>query len=319
MIRRSPIATAPFLLSQWDRAEVTSQSLKSNHKSTFNVDFKRRVLYSSLMNNENGQTTGESIDELDQKGLPEKLALLRILRQRVDNVENGLVLPIHGVEQNIEFSDLAGTPGYQALSAGTPPEQSRDTTGTSPDNSANPAGTKRKRKITESPLDDLPLETQALILELMERLTLDAATLEITAQPPYGLGIATSRSSLGRFHKRHTTSRILRDRAEDASRAAKLLAEAKSTEDFTAAATELIKVRLLETATTPDGNPNHLLTLSRALERLRSFEFTERRLRLAESKAMGKKGAASHDTASASPAESKTSVPLVISPGTPSL
>jgi hypothetical protein len=143
----------------------------------------------------------------------------------------------------------------------------------------------------------LPVETQAIILEILERLSLADATIEVTSLPPYGLGIETSRSSLDRFHRRHVTARILRARSE-AGRTAKLLTEAKASEDFSGAATELMKVRLLETAAAPDANPNHLLALSRALDRLRAFEFTERRLRLAEAKSQGRTGA--------SPSESRT-------------
>jgi hypothetical protein len=197
----------------------------------------------------------------------------------------------------------AGTAEYQPLTGETQPEPSRNEAGTQPEYSDHSAGTdkpqpstetnlsnvssskNRKRPITESPLDELPSETQAAILKLLETLTLDAATLEITATPPYGLGIATSRSSLYRFHHRHTKATKIKTREQDAAETAKLIAEAKSAGDLSHTATHLIALRLLETAIVEDSNPSHLLALSKAIDRLRAVEHAERRLRLAEQKA----------------------------------
>ena len=198
----------------------------------------------------------------------------------------------------------AGTAEYQPLADGTQPEYSRNTAGTQPEYSDHSAGTNgaespaenrstdvsrsanRKRPITESPLDELPAETQAAILALLESLTLDAATVEITATQPYGMGIATSRSSLYRFHQRHTKAKKIKTREHDAAETAKLIAEAKSAGDLSHTASHLIAIRLLETAIIENSNPSDLLALSKAIDRLRAVEHSERRLRLAEQKAI---------------------------------
>jgi hypothetical protein len=207
----------------------------------------------------------------------------------------------------------AETTEPQALTAGTQPEQSRNAAGTEPEYSGPSAGTdavipphtapsdspqsadpttsdatphsRRTRKVTESPLDELPAETQDTILHLLNTLSLDAATLEVTAKPPYGLGIQTGRSSLYRFLQRREKIARMNRRQHDAADTAKLLAEAKSTGSLSHTATHLIALRLLETATLEDSNPSHLLALSKAIDRLSAIEHSERRLRLAEAKA----------------------------------
>lgn len=197
----------------------------------------------------------------------------------------------------------AGTAEYQPLSAETQPEHSRNTAETQPEYSGHSAGTSdpqsaptdagapssnnRKRAITESALDELPADTQAAILQLLDALTLDRATLEITSKPPYGLGIQTTRSSLYRFHKRHTTAKITRTREQDAAETAHLLRNAKSAGQISHTAIHLIAIRLLETAVLGNSNPSDLLALSKAIDRLRAVEHSERRLRLAEQKVRG--------------------------------
>jgi hypothetical protein len=184
----------------------------------------------------------------------------------------------------------------QPLTAGTQPERSRNAAGTEPEYSAHSAETppshsgspRANRPITESPLDDLPPETQAAILHLLETLSLDAATLEITATPPYGMGIATSRSSLYRFLRRHKTATETRRRQQEAAATVKILSEAKSAGEISITASHLIAIRLLETAIVENSDPNHLLSLSKAFDRLRAAEYSERRLRLAEEKAKSK-------------------------------
>jgi len=195
-------------------------------------------------------------------------------------------------EQNI--APKAEMTGLQPLTVGTMPGQCRDDAGTATEHPAGIAGTtstepnprlKPKRSPTESPLTELTPEIQARILELLDIYSLDRATLEITSAPPYGLGIDTSRSSLDRFHRRHKNALLAREREQRASETARLVAEAKTMEDIPDVARHLIELRLLESATTDNANPSHLLALTRALDRLNAARFAERRLRLAESKA----------------------------------
>jgi hypothetical protein len=231
--------------------------------------------------------------------------LIYALRRRLIALraaENATAIQSTSGAQPENASLTAGTTEHQPLTSGTRPERSRNTAETQPEYSGHPAGTNgsqsstensstnaaqtsnRKRPITESPLDELPAETQTAILSLLESLTLDAATIEIIATRPYGMGIATSRSSLYRFHQRHTKAKKIKSREHDAAETAKLIAEAKSAGDLSLTATHLIAIRLLETAIIEDSNPSDLLALSKAIDRLRAVEHSERRLRLAEQK-----------------------------------
>ena len=189
---------------------------------------------------------------------------------------------------------------HQALTPGTPPESGRNSAGISPEYSAHSAGTvppdgtsqvathplpARKRLPNESPLDDLPSETQAEILYLLDRYKLDRVTHHVTSAPPNGMGIVTSRSSLYRFHQRHSARRTTRRRQEDAAATAQLIAEAKTPGDISTTASQLIALRLVETASEENSDPSHLLALSKAIDRLQAIQLAERRLRLAEQKA----------------------------------
>ena len=199
------------------------------------------------------------------------------------------------------FGNSGETAEHQALTPGTPPESGRNSAGISPEYSAHSAGTippesalsqspsqptrARKRLPNESPLDDLPPDTQAEIFSLLDRYKLDRVTLHVTSAPPNGMGIVTSRSSLYRFHQRHSARRTTRRRQEDAAVTAQLIAEAKTPGDISTTASQLIALRLVETASEENSDPSHLLALSKAIDRLQAIQHAERRLRLAEQKA----------------------------------
>jgi len=216
--------------------------------------------------------------------------LLELLKGRIaqlaDHPSSNSTEKSSKVEQE-NFSPQADLPGNQPLPAGTPPVQGRNDDDTPPEHSAHSAGTSRARKrlANESPLDDLPSETQAIMLHILQTHTLDEASLEITAKPPYGLGIATSRSSLQRFLERHNAAKITRHRQQVASEIAKLIGASKSLGELSLTAAHLIELRLLETAISEKSDPQSLLALSRSLDRLRASEHSERRIRLAELRA----------------------------------
>jgi hypothetical protein len=206
---------------------------------------------------------------------------LRQLREEPKPYSTSLFSKVVDMETPIS-ADLTGN---QPLAAGTSPECDRNFAETPPKNPARSAGTpkERKRRVTESPLDDLPAETQQLILQILERCTLNEATAEITSKS-YGLGIQTSRSSLHRFFERHKVAKITSHRRQIAAEAAKILAESKNHGDLTSTAAHLIELRLLETAVAERPDAQNVLALSRSLDRLRSIDLAERRLRLAEQK-----------------------------------
>lgn len=180
------------------------------------------------------------------------------------------------------------TTGNQPLIAGTPPGTSRDDAEMPAENPTYPAGTNpntsHKRSVTESPLDELPPDVQAVLLRLLEEHTLEQATLRITTKPPYGMGIATSRSSLHRFLQRHRNLTATRHRQQIAAETAKLVSASISHGDLSSTAGHLIELRLLEAAASERADAQNLLALSRSLDRIRAIDQAERRLRLLEQK-----------------------------------
>lgn len=308
---KAPYSVTNILRAHSSRGEIRRVrhrkpfDTSSKHEATFLVDIKCGIVDTLPMNNSTQyDPAAEGLDLSDPRH-----QLIYALRRRL--------VALHGADpavldqstsdaQSENTLPAAGTAEYQPLSAETQPECSRNTAGMQPEYSGHSAGTdgspslpenpstgasscsNRKRPITESPLDELPAETQAEILRLLDSLTLDAATVEITATQPYGLGVATSRSSLYRFHQRHTRAKKIKIREHDAAETARLIAEAKSAGDLSHTATHLIAIRLLETALIENSNPSDLLALSKAIDRLRAVEHSERRLRIAEAAAKTK-------------------------------
>jgi hypothetical protein len=100
------------------------------------------------------------------------------------------------------------------------------------------------------------------------------------------MGIQTSRSSLERLSKRHHAAMLARQRDDSAEAASEILKNASaSDEDFSRTTVHLLRFHLLRHAMTDKTSPDQMFMLSRVLDRLRAGDFTERRLRLAESKA----------------------------------
>ena len=177
--------------------------------------------------------------------------------------------------------------GFQHLTAGTEPVQSRDEAGTSAGTatSASPKKNPRPNPATHSQLDDLPPAVYAKLLRLIETKTFDEAIEAATAPPPHGLGLHTSRSSLERLAKRHRASLIARQRDDSAEAVSEILKNATaSDEEFSRAAIHLMRFHLLRHAMVPRTSSDEMFMLSRVLDRLRAADFAERRLRLAESK-----------------------------------
>src|ERR1051325_9788317 len=191
---------------------------------------------------------------------------------------------------------------YQPLDAGTIPgtgvscRDSAEMVPPPPDKSVDlEVQTNPNGKIARhpSPLDNLPPETQAAILYLLDNSDLGRPTRQVPSPPPAGMGIHPSRSSLHRFHQRHSSRRCTRRRQEDASFTAALLQCVKSSPDLPLTASHLIALRLVETASEENSNPAHLLALSKAIAHIHAIQHADRRLRLAEQKAAPKTKAAS--------------------------
>lgn len=231
---------------------------------------------------------------------------------------NRSITVANGLSEKVEkgnTSSDAGMTGNQHLRAGTEPVQSRYEPGTQPvlsrDEAEISAGspnvpmiqkwiascppqqansTLPKKKLppnpaTHSALDDLPPDVLSRVLHLIETKTFDEALVQVTARPPYGLGIQTSRSSLERLWKRHRAAIIARQRDDSAEAAAQILKNAAvSEEEFARTTVHLLRFHLLRHAMTEKTTADEMFMLSRVLDRLRAGDFTERRLRLAESK-----------------------------------
>ena len=228
------------------------------------------------------------------------------------NNESGLISQKAEKVNNIS---QAGMTGNQHIRGGTEPVQSRYESGTPPvrprDQAEIPPGSRKAAILqkwlescsttepaasipkkqpnpnpaTHSKLDDLPPEVFAEVLHLIETKTFDEALVHVTARPPHGLGIQTSRSSLERLHKRHRAAMIARQRDDSAEAAAEILKSATvSDEDFSRTTVHLLRFHLLRHAMTDKTSPDQMFMLSRVLDRLRAGDFTERRLRLAESR-----------------------------------
>jgi hypothetical protein len=138
-------------------------------------------------------------------------------------------------------------------------------------------------QLIHTDLNDLPASTREKIIELVERNTYEIVTQLVTAPMPEGLGLKTSKSSIQRFVERHRREERIRQR-EQASRDAKeLLASAAAPETLTAAASCLIRHRILRFMNA-DGGFGNVHELARTLRLLSATDQAERRLRLAEAK-----------------------------------
>lgn len=240
------------------------------------------------MNTESGSNT-ESSEKPMEEGQKRLLELLqgRLQQLTVESSDNSTSISEKVETENTPLTD--GTTGNQPLTAGTPSGQSRDEVEPPSGNPTCPAGTNSntstKRSVTESPLDELPPDIQAQLLRILEEHTLEKATLEVTAKPPYGMGIATSRSSLHRFLQRHKDITATRQRQQLAAETAKLVSASIALGDLSSTTAHLIELRLLETAASERPDAQNLLALSRSLDRIRAIDQAERRLRLLEQKA----------------------------------
>jgi hypothetical protein len=126
-------------------------------------------------------------------------------------------------------------------------------------------------------LNELPKETQEQILDFLEVMSYENV-ISILAQPrPHGLGVRVSKGALERFYNRHSLSR-LRQEAAAVSAEARAFANdpSISSEDFTGAATRILRSRLLQ-FTHQVHSFETLEKLSNVLDKCRRTDLAERR------------------------------------------